>query len=71
MRKILQTAPKPKLTDTERHKRFVETARKVEASENIDDFDKAFSSLKVRSRDATDSGPTRNGPAQNEKNGIR
>jgi hypothetical protein len=34
--------PKPKLTDTERHARFVETAREVEASEKAEDFDKAF-----------------------------
>jgi len=33
---------KPKFTDAERHERFVEMARKVEASENPRDFDKAF-----------------------------
>ena len=33
---------KPKLTDAERHKRFVETAKKVEASEKAQDFDTAF-----------------------------
>jgi hypothetical protein len=33
---------KPKLTDAERHKRFVETAREVGASEKPEDFDKAF-----------------------------
>lgn len=35
-------APKPKLTDAERHARFVETAKAVEASEDPKDFDKAF-----------------------------
>ena len=40
----------PKLTDAERHKRFVETAKKVEASENIDDFDKAFRALQLKFR---------------------
>lgn len=37
-------APKksPKLTDAERHKRFVDMAREVEASEKPRDFDKAF-----------------------------
>ncbi len=35
-------ADKPKLTDAERHKRFVETAKKVGASENLEDFDRAF-----------------------------
>jgi hypothetical protein len=36
---------RPKLTDAERHERFVETAKKVGASEDIDDFDRAFSQL--------------------------
>lgn len=34
--------PKPKLTDADRHKRFVETAREVGASEDAKDFDEAF-----------------------------
>lgn len=34
--------PKPKLTDAERHQRFVETAKRVGASEDGADFDKAF-----------------------------
>jgi len=33
---------KPKLTDAERHKRFVEMAQKVGASEDPKDFEKAF-----------------------------
>jgi hypothetical protein len=33
---------KPKLTDAERHARFVETAREVGASEDPKDFEKAF-----------------------------
>ena len=33
---------KPKLTDAERHKRFVETAKEVGASEDQKDFEKAF-----------------------------
>jgi hypothetical protein len=37
-----KTKKRPKLTDPERHKRFVEMAREVEASENPKDFDKAF-----------------------------
>jgi hypothetical protein len=36
------TKPKPKLTDAERHARFVEMAREVEASEDPEDFAKAF-----------------------------
>jgi hypothetical protein len=34
--------PTPKLTDAERHKRFIEMAREVEASEDPKDFEKAF-----------------------------
>ena len=45
-----QPHPKPKLTDAERHKRFVETAKKVEASEDLTDFDQAFNSLDLRPR---------------------
>lgn len=33
---------KPKLTDAERRQRFIETAKKVDASENLDDLDKAL-----------------------------
>jgi len=33
---------KPKLTDAERHKRFLETAREVGASDDPKDFDRAF-----------------------------
>ena len=40
--------PKPKLTDAERHKRFVEMAHKVEASEKPEDFDKAFKKVAGR-----------------------
>jgi len=36
---------KPKLTDAERHKRFVETARKVEASDDPEDFDKTLKTI--------------------------
>jgi hypothetical protein len=35
----------PKLTDAERHARFVETARKIGASEDPKDFDKAFKNI--------------------------
>jgi hypothetical protein len=36
------TKTKTKLTDAERHKRFVEMAREVEASDNPKDFERAF-----------------------------
>jgi hypothetical protein len=35
-------APKPKLTDADRHKRFVDMAREVGASADPKDFEKAF-----------------------------
>jgi len=37
-----KSAAKPKLTDAERHKRFVEMAKVVGASDNPKDFEKAF-----------------------------
>lgn len=37
--------PKPKLTAAERHKRFVDMAREVEASDDPKDFDKAFDKI--------------------------
>jgi hypothetical protein len=39
---------KPKLTDAERHARFVETARKVGADERPEEFDKAFMKLNTK-----------------------
>jgi hypothetical protein len=44
-----------KLTDAERHARFVDTARKVGASENPKDFDRAFTNL-TRSKSPKPSG---------------
>lgn len=38
---------KSKLTDAERHARFVETARQVEASEDPKDFDRAFAKVAI------------------------
>jgi hypothetical protein len=35
----------PKLTDAERHKRFVDMAKEVAASEKPEDFDKAFKKI--------------------------
>ena len=39
---------KPKLTDAERHQRFVEAAREVGASDQAEDFDKAFGKVTAR-----------------------
>ncbi len=42
----------PKLTDAERHKRFVEMAKKVEASEDPADFDRVMGNLNLRHKPA-------------------
>jgi hypothetical protein len=47
----------PKLTDAERHRRFVETAREVEASEDPEAFDRAFD--KVTGRGTSDAAKPR------------
>jgi hypothetical protein len=38
-------ASKPKLTDAERHKRFVDMAHEVEADETPGSFDQAFTKI--------------------------
>jgi hypothetical protein len=38
-------AKKPKLTDDERHQRFKETAKKLGASEDPRDFERAFKTV--------------------------
>jgi len=43
-----KSARKPKLTDAERHKRFVEMAREVGASDDPKAFDKAFKTVAGR-----------------------
>jgi len=40
-----KTTTKPKLTDAERHKRFVDMAHEVEADESPEAFDRAFDSV--------------------------
>jgi hypothetical protein len=42
--------PKPKLTDAERHKRFVDMAREVGASDDAKAFDKAFKKVVERGK---------------------
>jgi hypothetical protein len=54
-----------KLTDAERHKRFIDMAREVEASDDPKDFDKAFTKV-VPPR----SGRNRS-PQQNDEEGSR
>jgi hypothetical protein len=40
-----KSASKPKLSDAERHKRFVATAREVGASDKAEDFERAFNTV--------------------------
>lgn len=42
MAKRPRAEPKPKLTDAERHKRFVDMAREVGAEEDPKELDRAF-----------------------------
>jgi hypothetical protein len=49
-----KSEPRPKLTDAERHKRFVEMAREVEASEDPKDFEKAFKKVARRRVEANE-----------------
>ncbi|MBJ7535644.1 hypothetical protein JDN40_16165 [Rhodomicrobium vannielii ATCC 17100] len=42
--------PKPKLTDAERHKRFVDVAHDVEASDNPEEFEEVFKKVVKPSR---------------------
>ena len=44
---------KPKLTDAERHKRFVAMAREVKASGDAKDFDKAFNKVAAKPKAAS------------------
>ncbi len=37
--------PKPKITDAERHKRFIDMAHEVAASDDPKDFEKAFKKI--------------------------
>ena len=53
-----QTSSRSKLSDAERHKRFVETAEKVEASTHEADFDDAFTRV-ARPPAANDGRPKR------------
>lgn len=46
--KAMKETKKPKLSDVERHKRFVEVGRLVGASESSEDFDKAFDGLSLK-----------------------
>ena len=49
---------KPKLTDAVRHKRFVDTAKKAEASETMEEFDRAFAKIVTPTREVTRSSKT-------------
>ena len=49
----MPSEPKPQRTDKERHERFKEMAREVDASEKSEDFDEAFK--RVTTKKAGDS----------------
>jgi hypothetical protein len=59
MKDAPKNPPKPKLTDADRRKRFVEMAKKVEASENLDDLDKVLERLSPKSRKSVSQEPTK------------
>jgi hypothetical protein len=50
----LEQNAKRKLTDAERHRRFVETAKKVEASDGVAEFDDAFTKVVSSKKRLTD-----------------
>jgi hypothetical protein len=43
-----KTALQPKLTDAERHARFKDMAREIDASDQPEDFDKAFAKVAMK-----------------------
>ncbi len=45
MARKAKAKPKPKFTDAERHERFKDMAREVEASEDPNAFDRAFNAV--------------------------
>ncbi len=57
MEKTISRKSRPKLTDTERHKRFVDMAHEVKAEEGPEAFDRAFD--RVANRAKNDSSPSR------------
>jgi hypothetical protein len=46
---------KPKLSDEERHKRFLEEARRAEASDDPEDFDRALKKIAPKNLTKEDS----------------
>ena len=48
----MASKPKPKLTDAERHKRFLEMAKQVGASDDPKDFESAFKKIALPKRPA-------------------
>ena len=59
-----RSKPKPKLTDAERHTRFVETAREVEVDESPDAFDRAFDRVVRSAKPSAGDGPAPGTPPQ-------
>jgi hypothetical protein len=48
IRRMNRRTPKPKLTDAERHKRFVDMAKEVAASDDPMAFDRAFNDVTAK-----------------------
>ncbi len=55
----MKAKSKPKLTAAERHKRFVEMAREVDASESPKAFDRAFKRVALPSKKKPAPSPSR------------
>jgi hypothetical protein len=47
---VAKKKARPKLTDADRHARFVDTAHKVGASESAEDFERAFKNITQKPR---------------------
>lgn len=60
--------PAPKLTDAERHKRFVDMAKEVEASERQEDFDKAFKKVASVIKEPPKHPPEDDAPSKSGRN---
>jgi len=41
----MKTPKTPKLTDAERHKRFIEAAKKAEASDKLEDLERSLDNI--------------------------
>lgn len=61
-------AKRSKLTDAERHKRFLDMAKEVEASEQKEDFDKAFKKVAAVIKEPPKRLPEDDAPSKSGRN---